>query len=240
MKISVVLAAYKGEKFLAEQLASILPQLGPDDELIVSDDLPYGLTKVLVDIFAGQDSRVRYLAGKGEGVCANFENAINAATGDIIFLSDQDDVWLPEKVEIVLREFENGASVVLHDAKITDAKLHITAESYFAVHKSKPGFFRNLLRNSYVGCCMAFRADLKDTILPFPKGLPMHDWWIGLLGERTKKAVMVSRPLILYRRHSETVTGRKTSAVQKIVWRVKMLLFIASRILSKTKDRGAQ
>lgn len=239
MKISVVLAAYKGEKYLAEQIASILPQLGADDELIISDDLPFGLTKVLVDIFAERDSRIKYLAGKGEGVCANFEYAINAATGDIIFLSDQDDVWLPQKVEKVLREFEKGAAVVLHDAKITDAKLHITADSYFAAHKSKSGFLNNLLRNSFVGCCMAFTADFKNTILPFPKGLPMHDWWIGLLGERQKRVGVLEEPLILYRRHSQTVTGKKTSIWQKVTWRVKMLVFTA-RVNSTNKDRGAQ
>jgi len=240
MKISVVLAAYKGEKYLGEQLSSVLPQLGPDDELIISDDLPDGETKKIVDSFAAGDSRIKYIEGKGEGVCKNFENAINTATGDIIFLSDQDDVWLPKKVETVMREFDKGATVVLHDAKVTDAFLKITSPSYFDVHGTKAGFLNNLIRNSFVGCCMAFTGDFKKTILPFPDDLPMHDWWIGLLGELKGTVSFVHETLILYRRHPDTVTGKMTSTGKKFLWRAEMLFFITERVLSKKKNRGAK
>ena len=94
MKISVALAAYKGEQYIAEQLNSILPQLGDDDEIIVSDDFPSGKTREAVDGI--RDKRIRYIEGQSKGVVSNFENALNACTGDVIFLCDQDDVWMPD------------------------------------------------------------------------------------------------------------------------------------------------
>lgn len=92
MKISVALAAYNGEKYIGEQIESILPQLGRDDEIVVSDDNPAGKTRAAVEFYSAYDGRVRYVEGTGEGVCRNFENAILNCSGDVIFLCDQDDV----------------------------------------------------------------------------------------------------------------------------------------------------
>ena len=158
MKISVALAAYNGEKYIGEQIESILPQLGRDDEIVVSDDNPAGKTRAAVEFYSAYDGRVRYVEGTGEGVCRNFENAILNCSGDVIFLCDQDDVWLPNKVERVMKAIENGADVVLHDAMMTDGELNVTDESFFSLNGSKRGFVRNFLKNSYMGCCMAFRA----------------------------------------------------------------------------------
>ncbi len=228
MKISVALAAYKGEQFIAEQLESILKQLGDNDEIIVSDDYPQGLTKGIVEEFIAKDKRVKYIEGKGEGVISNFENALNQCSGDVIFLSDQDDVWLPGKVEAVIKEIENGADLVLHDASVTDGKLSITQPSYFAVHGASDSFAGNLIKNTFVGCCMAFTKEVMLESLPFPKGVAMHDWWIALAAiKRKRKIALLQKPLILWRRHGNNVTGSKTTAAQKISWRLKMLLSLA-------------
>lgn len=224
MKISVALAAYKGEKYIAEQIDSILSQLGNSDELIVSDDYPAGETRAVVESYAAKDGRVKYVEGKGKGVVANFENALNACSGDVIFLCDQDDVWLPDKVETVMNEFANGAKLVMHDASITDAALNVTNPSCFSVHGANTSLCKNLLKNTFVGCCMAFTKDLLSETMPFPKGIAMHDWWIALVAlKRKHKTVLVNKPLILWRRHGENVTGSKTTATQKIRWRLKML-----------------
>ncbi len=226
MKISVALAAYKGEQYIAEQLKSILPQLGENDEIIVSDDYPQGQTRGVVQEI--RDKRIKYIEGCGKGVVSNFENALKACSGDVIFLCDQDDVWMPDKVSCVMAEIANGADVVLHDAAVTDGSLNITEPSFFAIHGSNADFKHNLIRNTFVGCCMTFTKQVMLDTLPFPKELPMHDWWIALAAiKKGYKVVLLEKPLIKWRRHGGTVTGGKTSAMQKIKWRINMILSLA-------------
>lgn len=229
-KISVALAAYKGENFIGEQLSSILTQLTDIDEVIVSDDFPQGKTKEIVLEMAEEDARIKYIEGPSKGLIMNFENAIKNCTGDYIFLADQDDAWLPDKVEKVCEEFEKGADLVLHNAMVTDKDLKITDTSFFSSHGTKTGYFNNILKNSYMGCCMAFKKELKEKILPFPENLPMHDQWIGLLAEKTGKVSLVEKPLILYRRHGENMTGGRTSFKQKIMWRLSILQKVSKRL----------
>lgn len=221
--ISVVIAAYKGEKYIVEQVKSILPQLGESDELIISDDYPEGETKASLDGIIKRDSRVKYIHGRSLGLIKNFEYAINHAKGDFIFLSDQDDVWLEGKVEAVMKEFNDGADVVMHDALITDGELNPTGDRAFVLNSAGKGIFKNILKNSYQGCCMAFRKKMKEYILPFPEKIPMHDQWIGLIGEKHGNVHLINHPYILYRRHSENVSGGGSSLMQKIMWRINII-----------------
>lgn len=224
MKISVALAAYKGEKYIAKQIESILSQLGGNDELIVSDDYPAGKTRDIVESMAVSDCRIKYIEGEGKGVVRNFENALKACSGDVIFLCDQDDVWMHDKVETVMKEFESGAELVLHDALITDAELKTVNPSCFSVHGANLSFVKNFVKNTFVGCCMAFTKELLAETMPFPDGIAMHDWWIALVAlKKKRKTVLVGKPLIKWRRHGENVTGSSTSAAQKIIWRLRML-----------------
>ena len=229
--ISVALAAYQGEDYIEAQLRYILPQLEQGDEIIVSDDKPGGATERIVRRVMADDPRVIYVEGKGQGVVANFVNAIRHCRGDKIFLSDQDDVWLPDKVRRVMDAFDAGATLVLHNAYVTDKDLNITDYSFFALRGSKPGFVRNIIKNSYMGCCMAFDRKLLKKIMPMPKHLPMHDQWIGLMGEMYGKVTFLDAPLIYYRRTGNNVTGGKTSAGQKLQWRRYLLKRLAGRIL---------
>lgn len=231
MKISVALAAYKGEKFIEEQISSIIKQLNKNDEIIISDDCPAETMRDIVCNFA--DERIKYVEGPGKGVVRNFEHAISLCTGDIIFLCDQDDVWAEDKVEKCVREFEKGNILVIHDAKIVDENLNEKGETFFNVHKSRTGIINNIIRNSYIGCCMSFRSELKKYIIPFPEKLPMHDQWIGLMAEKHGKVKMLNETLILYRRHENTVTGKKTSLKEKIKWRYEI---IRALISSSTED----
>ena len=220
--ISVVLAAYKGEKYIAEQVRSILPQLGENDELVISDDYPEGETYGAIEDIIKSDSRVRYIHGRGQGVIKNFEHLIENAKGDYIFLSDQDDVWLEGKVEAVMHEFENGAIAVMHNADIVDGELNPTGETAFGVNGAGTGIARNIIKNSYQGSCMAFSAELKKYILPFPDNLPMHDQWIGLTAEKHGKVSLVEKSYMLYRRHGENVSGNGSTLMQKIKWRLNI------------------
>ena len=221
MKVSVALAAYNGEKYIEEQLDSILAQLGADDEVIVSDDNPSGGTKAAVERVG--DPRIKYIEGPGKGVIKNFECAIAHTSGDLIFLSDQDDVWLSGKVKAVTDEISRGAILVMHDAKVTDEALNVIDESFFAIRGTRTGFVKNLIKNSYMGCCMAFDASLKSEILPFPDDLPMHDQWIGLKAEKKGKVVLLDTPYLLYRRNGDSLTGNPTSLAQKLKWRFSII-----------------
>ena len=207
--------------FFAEQMASILPQLNEHDELLVSDDSPEGCTAVKKAVGAFDDPRIRYIEGPGLGVIKNVEFLLGEARGEILVLSDQDDVWLPGKLARVREHLPLGEpAVLLHDAKMTDAKLCVTEESLFAQRGVGRGVLRNLMKNGYTGCCMAMTKELLPYILPFPEGIPMHDQWIGLQGERRARVILLREALILHRRHAGTQTGQAAAGVlQKVKWR---------------------
>ncbi len=231
--ISVALAAYKGEKYIEQQIRSILPQLSHSDEIIVSDDRPGGMTEKIVKRIAAEDSRVVWVEGKSKGVVSNFVNAIRYCKGDKIFLCDQDDVWLPDKVKRVMEAFGEGYDLVLHNAYITDAELNITDYSFFEKRGSKKGVLRNIFKNSYMGCCMAFDRKLLKKIMPMPRSIPMHDQWIGILAEIYGKVKFLDLPLIYYRVHGGNVTGGETTFRQKIEWRRYLIFKLYKRVILK-------
>lgn len=227
MKKSVAIAAYNGEGFISEQVLSILPQLDAGDEVIVSVDPCTDKTLSALNVLASVDSRLKIIEGRGEGLIKNFENALSRCTGDVIFLSDQDDVWKHDKVSVVMEHFKNGADLVLHNCSVTDTLLNVKQESFFSLNGSAKGFLKNLIKNSYMGCCMAFRKEILDMCIPFPDKIPMHDQWIGLVAERCGAQIeLEDKPLILYRRHEDNAsqTGIKHASVFKMIkWRLNMI-----------------
>jgi glycosyltransferase involved in cell wall biosynthesis len=218
LKISVAMAVFNGEEYIGEQISSILAQLNKDDELVISDDNSTDNTKAIILDFCETNSQIKFLKGPCNGVIQNFENAIYACSGDIIFLCDQDDVWLLNKKETVLEALcKSEADLVLHDAFVTDSKLNIIQSSFFEMRGSKAGFLHNYLKNSYMGCCMAFKSDFRKVFLPFPKNIPMHDQWIGLMAEYFGSVHFIKVPLIKYRRHSGNATDIKHSSWFKMI-----------------------
>jgi len=240
MKISVALAAKDGTQYLPSQVASILPQLSEErgDELIISTDPSRDSTVELVAELAQQSTLIRHCHGSGRGAQANFEHAIKACTGSHIFLSDQDDIWMPDKVANVLKAFEDsGAALILHDAVVVDENLNELHPSFFAVRKSKPGVYANIMKNSFVGCCMAFKAELTQLALPFPPEIPMHDQWLGLVASRYLTVSFLSQQLIQYRRHASTTTKSKHADLQQMIaWRHSIVK--ALRELEKRDERN--
>lgn len=231
--ISVCVAAYNGEKYIAQQLDSILIQLAEDDEVIVSDDGSVDGTPAILEEYAEKDPRVRLIEGPRSGVIANFEQAITEAQGDFIFLADQDDVWLPEKVSETVAFFNAhlALDVVVSDLIIVNEELEPMTSSYFEYRKVRTGFFANVLKNGYIGAGMCFRKRMKDRILPIPHNVPMHDMWIGLLGETG----FLQKPLTYYRRHDENVSEIVTSAslLQQLSWRTTLLYLLFKRKILK-------
>ena len=232
MKISVAMAYYNGGTYIEEQMDSILSQLGKKDEVIVSVDGASDGSKSLLLKMADVDSRIHIVKGPGKGVVRNFENAIRHCKGEIIFLSDQDDVWKKNKMSEIERVFEDPKVVaVVHGAQIVDEKLSSLDQTTFEWRNSGTGFWKNMKRNSYIGCCMAVRRSAMKRILPIPDDIWIHDQWIGLLSEQLGKVVFLEEPLIYYRRHGGNVTelthGSITSMIKK---RYHMIMGINHRV----------
>lgn len=202
--ISVAMTTFQGERYLEAQLDSILPQLAAGDELLISDDASTDRTGEILARYEKKDPRIRVLQGPGEGIIANFESVIRACRGDVIFLSDQDDVWAENKVAAVMQALEDKRiSLVMHDARVMNEDLTETIyPSFFQYRGCKSGFFASILKNRYIGCCMAFRRELCRDFLPIPRRIQMHDQWIGLQCDRYRRGtLLLTEPLLLYRRH---------------------------------------
>lgn len=208
--ISVCIPTYNGEKYLKEQLDSILKQLEKEDEIIISDD---SSTDNTIDILESyQDPRIRILYGNYfKDPRFNLENALKHAKGDCIFTADQDDIWREDKVEQMIHALQKY-DLVVSDAYIINRDKEIIVDSFFRLHHSRGGYWKNLWQNSFLGCCMAFRKECLQYILPFPKNIAMHDIWIGLCVELHGCTFFLPEKLIYYRRHGDNVsqTGEKS------------------------------
>ncbi len=231
--ISVCIATYNGEKYIKEQLDSILYQLDRTDEIIISDDSSTDKTIEIIKSF--NDNRIiLYENQKFKSPIFNFENTLYHAQGDYVFLADQDDIWMPKKVETI-KKFLKNYDLVLSDANIIYSKETTIYDSFYIINGSKNGFINNIIKNSYLGCTMAFNRKILEKSLPFPKDIPMHDWWIGLIAEIYGKTYFINEKLISYRRHSNNVspTGEKShySFSQKILFRVIMIKNLILRYL---------
>ena len=243
MKCSVCMAAYNGEKYIKEQIDSILRQIGDEDELIISDDGSEDSTVKIIESI--DDDRIILLHNTiRHGYTSNFENALNHASGDLILLSDQDDVWLPQKYETVkglLAEYD----FVVHDCKIIDQDLKILKESYFEEMNVKPGFLSQMIRMRYLGCCMAFGRSVLEMALPFPPNTDLveHDTWLASISELYFNCKKYDEPLLLYRRHGSNTSdggwGKGYSLYNKVYRRIYRLTYLlqAKRNVI-TKNRG--
>lgn len=226
--VSVCLASYNGDNFLRAQIDSVLNQLCVGDELIVSDD---GSSDETVAILRTYGDRIRIVNIKRVGgVVKNFELALNSARGDFIVLCDQDDVWLDGKIEL-LREQLPHASLLMMNALVTDGSLVPTGQNLYEYVGFRPGFIRNFISNSYVGCCIAFRREILEVVLPFPRNILWHDWYIALVAELMFHVSHVDTPTLLFRRHGNnaSTTGRKSDRffIEKVVVRLWMLRAVA-------------
>lgn len=237
IRISVALPSYNGERFLGEQLDSILMQLGPQDEIIISDDGSTDGTIRIIQEYQNEHSCIRFLQGPQEGVKKNVEWALSHCSGQYIFLADQDDIWMPGKVEQVLKIFEERrANLVIHDAVVFDSDSgKPILDSFFSFRQSKAGIVKNLVKNSYIGCCMAFRAQLLAQVLPIPDQIEMHDQWIGVLNDfYYRSSCFYEKPLIFYRRHGENSSGMTHYGIGKMIRnRVVFLWHFLRRISCK-------
>lgn len=252
MKISIAMATYNGAKYLREQLDSFITQTRKPDELVICDDKSTDFTLKIINDFiktAPFDVRV-YTNEHRLGYSKNFDRAITYCLGDIIFISDQDDVWFPRKIERIEKIFDllNSVLVVIHDAELVDGKLKSCG-----ITRLEQGFISKFPHSLIIttGCFTAFRKELCSLLLPIPVEQFSYDAWIHKVGDVFGRRLIVKESLQLYRRHGENVSKLplnqtkiatssdikrlylQKSSKQSCMGRLDSLSLLATRIIEK-------
>lgn len=235
------MCTFNGARFLPEQLESVVAQSRPPDEVIICDDDSTDETPELLRTFASSSSFQVTVHSNALrlGSTKNFEKAIDLCSGDVIVLSDQDDVWYPEKLELIESVLNENSDVglVFSDAELVDESGQLLNRKLSNAHNMDPEI-RSIMRSkAYVildrwelvtGATMAFRSKFKSLVLPIPTDLPLiHDGWTALMISHAARLELIDKPLIKYRQHSSQQVGvpvRKVdsrSHVEKVVDRAK-------------------
>lgn len=220
LTVSVALCSYDGEKYIAEQLQSIFNQTVKPSEIIICDDCSQDNTvKIINDLIKQTLIKSDLIINSVNlGYIKNFEKAIKLCSGDIIFLSDQDDVWLPQKIEKhLLRYSETDCSLVFSDAFLVDEKLNKynislleKGHTNLLIKENYTELFTILkMKNVATGTTMSFKKNLKKYIFPFSNNV-CHDYWITLLTDMSNKKIeLINERLVLYRLHDNNCVGVK-------------------------------
>ena len=218
-RLSVCMASYNGAAYIREQIDSILPQLGPDDELIVVDDASSDATVAVVKSIA--DERIALVRSEvNRGYVRTFEDAVARAHGDVIFLSDQDDVWNPSRVKTMLTALRGAPLVVSNFSAFGGDLSRIQSRRLRAADSGRR--FRNIFWvwvgvRPYYGCTMAFPAELRGALLPFPRYLTeTHDQWIGFVANACGRVVHLETETLKRRLHESNSTPRSMRSVRMI------------------------
>jgi glycosyltransferase involved in cell wall biosynthesis len=233
LSVSVALCTYNGARFLREQLESIAAQTRLPDELVVCDDGSADESVEIVRSFAkNAPFPVRLeLNEKNLGATKNFEKAIGLCEGDIIALSDQDDVWKPQKLAVLEKTLEEhpGAGYVFSDAELIDEAGILAGPRLWKSDRSRWLAVRSysggkqvaalIRRNPCTGATMAFRSTLKGVLLPISSYF-VHDYWIALLASCVGAyGVPILEPLIQYRQHQgQQIGALRMSILDKVRW----------------------
>jgi glycosyltransferase involved in cell wall biosynthesis len=232
MKLSIAMCTYNGGAYLYEQLESICAQTRLPDELVVCDDGSSDATREILQSFAARAAFPVRLFFNEHNLRStkNFEQAIRRCDGDIIALSDQDDVWQTEKLERLEKAFlaKPQAGLVFTDAEVVDEHLRPLGHLLFPAFGFTPkrqkmvtsgkAFAVLLTQNIVTGATMAFRAHLRSLILPIPTAFPLiHDGWIALIIAAVTDLIFINQPLIKYRQHAHQQMGVRPEAFLKSV-----------------------
>jgi len=232
--VSVVLATFNGQKYIREQIESILKQTHTNIELIIVDDFSTDDTISILKSYAEADERVKiYPATNNLGLVKNFERGVELAQGEFVALSDQDDVFYPAKIEtlVAVLQREKSKDLVVSDLRLIDQDGELIADSMWKYQQSKPmtnkPFTRLLLSNFATGCAMMFRRRLLDLALPFPPDILVHDWWLAVVSSSSNAGgiVLMNEPLVDYRQHNSNVIGAKP--LQKLSLRTALTAIIS-------------
>ncbi len=244
--IAIVVSTFNGQKYIEEQISSLLQQDYPNISIIVRDD---GSTDKTVDLLRDiqkSNPGISLIYGKNLGVAASFNELLAAASGhyDYIFLCDQDDFWHPEKVSISLsrmleteKKYGKNTPILVHtDLQVVDEALQIIAPSFWKYQKLNGNngacLNRLLLQNVVTGATVLINKALLEKSLPIQSAAVMHDWWLALNACVFGKVVAIDRPLISYRQHSANAVGAHGTSTAAALMKLTELDSARSRFVA--------
>jgi len=243
--IDILMATYNGQKHLRDQIDSLLAQTNQDWQLLIRDDKSTDNTVAIIKEYAAKYSdKIKLLednCGK-VGASMNFHRLLENSTAEYIMFCDQDDVWLPQKIEVTLALMKateatcpNKPTLVHTDLKVVDSQLRTIAKSLW-LYQGIPLEFGNdadriMIQNVATGCTIMINKIAKNISLPIPKEAVMYDWWIAINVAKHGRIVYASQQLVLYRQHSNNAVGAK-KLLKKNIWvELQNITFLKKRIL---------
>jgi len=233
--VSVVLSTYNGEKYIKQQLDSILAQTYTNFELIVVDDFSTDGTTKIVEEFEQKYTNILLYKGKSNlGYIKNFERGVKLAKGDLIAFSDQDDYWYPNKLAVLINTI-GKYDVAYSDSEFVDENLNLLNKNMSTNHNlltsSNPLNF--VVKNCVSGHAMIFKRTLLNDDFKFPALIP-HDWWITFLASCNNGVIYVNQALVKYRIHETNIIGgeghnkvKKVDKIKAYKYRINKFLEIA-------------
>lgn len=243
-QVDVLLATYNGEKYVAEQIDSILNQTYKNIHLIISDDCSKDNTSEILKEYEQKDKRITvYIQQHNLGVIKNIEFLLKKVTNNLYMLSDQDDVWLPQKIEKSVETLKKeNADLVFGDLEVVDKNLKTMYPSfgdYMLLNKKIKKYINsyrvNYLYNCVTGCTVLSKKEFIEKILPIPTDSKylIHDHWIGLILALNGKLAYMPEKYIKYRQHGDNQVGtekishgfKKLEQVRNLFINVKLGVF---------------
>jgi glycosyltransferase involved in cell wall biosynthesis len=247
------MATYNGARYIEHQIESIFAQSNQDWQLIIRDDGSDDNTVSIIEDYAAKHrGKIKLIKDNNSqlGATLNFGYLLEHTDTEYIMFSDQDDIWLPNKVELTLNTIKEAGKIyadmplLVHtDLRVVDSDLNTIADSMWSYQKLFPDTGNNLKKimshNVVTGSAMMINKKAKEVSIPVPREAIMHDWWIALNVAKHGKIVYVSTPSILYRQHSKNVIGaqraRKIDVLHflKKLCRLRELLSAQYRMVKK-------
>jgi glycosyltransferase involved in cell wall biosynthesis len=208
--VSIAMTTYNGERFLRKQLDSIYNQSYKNIEVVVCDDRSTDNTIQILEEYRNKYGTHVYVNESNVGFLRNFEKALTLCQGKYIALADQDDIWLPNKIERLVNNI-GGFTLIFSDAQYIDENDSVFSPSIMKFIGApnltgKP--FRILTFGSYItGCTILFKRELLSIALPIPEGECYHDWWLSMIACKQNGIFYINEPLVNYRRHEANTLG---------------------------------
>ncbi len=243
MKVAILLSTYNGEKYLKDQLKSLINQTYTDWEVYIRDDGSKDKTLNIIydfkDLYPNQIFIIQDNLGNLKSA-KSFMTLLMYVQSDFYMFCDQDDYWVPNKIELSVNKIlklqkihGNVPALVFTDLKVVDENLNLIHSSLWSYSKINPehifNFYKLATNSTVTGCTIIINDLLKKSSIPIPSHMLMHDWWLSLLACRIGVIDFILTPTLLYRQHAINVLGAEPQNQKSIQFKLKNLLKVLEK-----------